>query len=100
MDTQLFQTSTPGSPWTNMIRMFFKGVFFISKNDATVKNSFFTIDVLKEMTKWICRDAFFIENVEIMKKCGKEMIKGALRLYINDFIRIIPSDPQLIFITY
>ena len=25
----------------------------------------------------------FIENVEIMKKCGKEMIKGALRLYIN-----------------
>ena len=40
------------------------------------------------MTKWICRVWFFIENVEIMKKCGKEMIKGASRLYINDFIRL------------
>ena len=46
------------------------------------------LELTKEMTKWICRVGFFIENVEIMKKCGKEMIKGALRLYINDFIRL------------
>ena len=81
MHSQLFCTT--GNPFSRIFWVFFSS----KKHNATVKN-FFLLRLTKEMTKWICRVWFFIENVEIMKKCGKEMIKGALRLYINDFIRL------------
>ena len=71
MHSQLFS-----SPWFLRIQ---KVLFYLKKTAQLL-----WID--EKMTKWICW--FFIENVEIMKKCGKEMIKGALRLYINDFIRL------------
>ena len=42
-----------------------------------------SIKIYERNDEIILSQRVFIENVEIMKTCGKEMIKGALRLYIN-----------------